>query len=74
MPSWSTVKRAAALLKVLSMADGSVTPKLSIRRDKVVADNAGVVRALYAEDQAPEGTMFIDLEVEETGFSPARRA
>ncbi|HRQ09830.1 MAG: AMP-binding protein [Trueperaceae bacterium] len=74
MPSWSTVKRAAALLKVLSMADGSVTPKLSIRRDKVVADNSGVVRALYAEDQAPEGTMFIDLEVEETGFSPARRA
>ncbi len=74
MPDWSSVKRAAALLRVLSMADGSVTPKLSIRRDKVMADNADVVGALYAEKPAPEGTLFIELEVEETGFSPDRRA
>lgn len=67
MPDWSSVKRVAALLKVLTMADGSVTPKLSIRRDKVVADNREVVRALYAEAPAPAGALFLEVEVEPAG-------
>ncbi|MBX3141309.1 MAG: long-chain fatty acid--CoA ligase [Trueperaceae bacterium] len=62
MPDWSSVKRAAAVLKELTMADGSVTPKLSIRRDKVVADHAEVVRAMYAGGAAPAGVRFVDLD------------
>ncbi len=61
MPDWSSVKRVAAVLKELTMADGSVTPKLSIRRDKVVADHAAVVRAMYAGGAAPAGVRFVDV-------------
>jgi len=72
MPDWSSVKRAAALVKVLTMAEGSVTPKLSIRRDKVVADNAAVLRALYAEEAAPAGALFVEVEVEPSGVPRSR--
>lgn len=61
MPDWSSVKRVAAVLKELTMADGSVTPKLSIRRDKVVADHAAVVRAMYTGGAAPAGVRFVDV-------------
>lgn len=61
MPDWSSVKRVAALVKQLGMADGSVTPKLSVRRDKVVADNAAVLRQLYDEAPAPDGALFIEV-------------
>ncbi len=62
MPEWSSVKRVAVLLRELTMADGSVTPKLSIRRDKVVADHAAVVRAMYAGGVAPAGVRFVDVD------------
>lgn len=61
MPDWSSVKRVAAVLKELTMADGSVTPKLSVKRDKVIADNQAILRALYDQKPAPAGTFFFEV-------------
>lgn len=59
MPHWSTVKRAAAVLDVLTMESGDVTPKLSIRRDKVISKHRPVLKALYLEEAAPPQALFV---------------
>lgn len=61
MPDWSTVKRVAVVVKELTLFDGSVTPKLSIRRDKVIADNAALLRQLYDEAPAPAWALFLEV-------------
>ena len=59
MPHWSTVKRAAAVLDVLTMESGDVTPKLSIRRDKVITEHRPILEALYREEEAPPQALFV---------------
>ncbi len=59
MSHWSTVKRAAAVLDELSMESGEITPKLSIRRDKVISKYRPVLEALYREEAAPPHSLFV---------------
>lgn len=59
MPHWSTVKRAAAVLEVLSMETGDITPKLSVRRDKVIKEHRPILESLYREAEAPPNALFV---------------
>lgn len=47
MPHWSTVHRIAVSLATLDTASGTITPKLSVRRERVLARHAELVRQLY---------------------------
>ncbi|MFO7545276.1 MAG: long-chain fatty acid--CoA ligase [Trueperaceae bacterium] len=47
MPHWSTVHRIAVSLDTLDTASGTITPKLSVRRERVLTRHAGLVRRLY---------------------------
>ncbi len=62
MPHWSTVKRAAVVADQLTMEDGSVTPKLSVKREVVVERYQDVLNGLYAERGAPEGALYVSLD------------
>ncbi len=56
MPRWSTVQRVAVTLDTLDTASGAVTPKLSVRREQVLARYADLVRQLYdADERALDG-------------------
>lgn len=62
MPHWSTVKHAAVVTDQLTMEDGSVTPKLSVRREAVVQRYQHVLDALYGQAAAPAGALFVTLD------------
>src|SRR5699024_5052082 len=66
MPHWSTVKRAALVTETLTMESGDVTPKLSVRRERVTERYRGVLTALHEGQAAPEGGLFLD------GWTPGR--
>lgn len=61
MPHWSTVKRAALVTETLTMESGDVTPKLSVRRERVTERYRGVLTALHEGQAAPEGVLFLDV-------------
>jgi len=57
MPHWSAVHRVAVSLATLDTASGTITPKLSVRRERVLSEHAGLVRRLYdAELSELEGS------------------
>ena len=57
MPHWSAVHRVAVSLATLDTASGTITPKLSVRRERVLSEHAGLVRRLYdAEPSELEGS------------------
>ncbi|UCH27711.1 MAG: long-chain fatty acid--CoA ligase [Trueperaceae bacterium] len=46
-PPWSTVKKVALIFEELSIENGTLTPKLSVRREEVLAHYRDYVEALY---------------------------
>ena len=52
MPHWSNVKKVALLLDELSIENGLLTPKMSVKRPKVLEAYEDVVTALYGRTDA----------------------
>lgn len=61
MPHWSTVKRFALVPDALTMESGAITPKLSVRRERVLDDYREVVEALYRGSRPPVGITVVEV-------------
>lgn len=55
---WEQIKRYTILPSELSLADGTLTPSLKVRRDEVNAVYADEINAMYADD-APRSNLVV---------------
>ncbi len=51
---WERVKKIALLEKEFTIDGGELTPKLSLRRKVILANNANLIEELYKEEEAQE--------------------
>ncbi len=58
LPEWSQAKRALLLTDTLSIAEGTLTPKLSVRRKQVLERYQTQISALYRPDKRSTGRIL----------------
>ena len=58
LPEWSQAKRALLLTDTLSTKDGTLTPKLSVRRKQVLERYQTQISALYRPDKKTTGRIL----------------
>ena len=61
LPHWSNVKRVALVLGEVSLENGLLTPKLSVKRSKVLETYKAYLAALYGRGEDLEAGVVVDL-------------
>ena len=61
LPHWSNVKKMALILGEVSLENGLLTPKMSVKRSKVLETYKAYLAALYGQGEIPEAGVVVDL-------------